>query len=213
MASGACSTASGAYAQATGAATTASGYKTTATGTNSSAFGHKSCATAAGATAIGCCAVASGADNLVLGGNCVIATYIEVKCDLAPNYAQTSTSGTTSIVDTDVVVGVGEIYDILAIGDPNSAGSSAYRDVSHMTVYITGGYDGAVKKYISVQEWFTRGDAHGSSGVLSFDVVMLNGTTEYTNVSTGTATCLRIKVSNYASNTGAYQKVRIKRVM
>ena len=184
-----------------------------ATATQSSAFGNYSCATAAGATAIGCCAVASGADNLVLGGNCVIATYIEVKCDLAPNYAQTSTSGTTSIVDTDVVVSIGQMYEIIAIGNPNSAGSGSYRDISHMSVYITGGYDGAVKKYISVHEWFTRGNAHGSSGVLSFDVVMLNGTTEYTDVAVATATCLRIKIGTYASNTGAGQLVRIKRVM
>ena len=131
-----------------------------------------------------------------------------------PTYAQTSTSGTTSIVDTGITVAEGEIYEVMIVGNPNDGGSSAYRDIIKMTVFITCGFETAVKKWISVVQDFSRGTIHGSAGgPLTADAVMLNATTEYTNVAQSTATTLRIKVDGYAGTVGDNQTVRVTRIL
>ena len=59
-----------------------------------------------------------------------------------------------------------------------------------------------------------RRAAHGSGGgPLVTDVVLLNGTTEYTEIDYNTSVCMRVKISGYSSSTGYNQQVRIKRVM
>ena len=133
---------------------------------------------------------------------------------LGESYAQTSTSGSTSIVDTGITVAEGEVYEIMVIGNPDAVENGNFRDIINLKIYITCGTDGTVKKYINVIQDFSRGTLHPSGGgPLDADAVMLNATTEYTEVSQATATTLRIKVSGYTSTVGANQDVKVKRLI
>ena len=128
------------------------------------------------------------------------------------NYSQTSTSGTTSIVDTGVIPNAG-IYEIFVIGNANAGGSGAYRSTTngylHITVDFTNPNIVTEIRYIEVAK--TGG---GSSDItLNVDAKILLSGTEYSeiNYSDKDSAQIRIKVSNYAGTVGNNQEVRLIR--
>ena len=138
------------------------------------------------------------------------------------SYAQTSTSGTTSFVNTGIfyntsITGFGNnsIYNLVISGNPNGAGSSEYRSVYLGYITITTGYDfgiSSVVQRISYTQVIT-GDAY-NIGALTISVVFWNGTTETTQQITGTTSNqIRVKITGYnSSNIGAGQTVLITKV-
>jgi len=130
-------------------------------------------------------------------------------------YAQTSFSGTTSIVDTGINLSsvYAGIYDIYAMGNPNSNGSGSYLDTAWYTLIIGTGFNGStVTTYINSMRMIPVARslyASGSSQSIDLDIVIWNGTNETQNITTGTNSQIRIKVKNFAGTVGAGMDLRI----
>ena len=132
------------------------------------------------------------------------------------SYAQTSTDGTTSIVDTGLTPEMG-IYEVFVIGNANSSGSGSYRSVVHGYLYVT--CDFISSQVRTEVTWNSIGGEGGGSSDISLTVTpkIFSGGTEYDNVAKTTADAgeIRIKVSGYDASAviGSSQAVRIlKRV-
>jgi hypothetical protein len=140
---------------------------------------------------------------------------------LGINYGETSTTGTTSIVDTGINYNTanigynnGTLYKIAIIGNPNAGGADAYRSIMYGYIIVNTGYDGSnVKTYITYQQ--TVNANAPNVGPLTVSVVFWNGTTESSNIDPYTANVqIRVKVTGYNSSyIGAYQQVRITKVL
>jgi len=121
--------------------------------------------------------------------------------------------------NTSCSTGYDAIYDIYVSANPNSGGSGVYRDVVHMTSYVTTGYSGsAVTKYINTVEHFNRGDAHGSgAGHVTASVHLLVGDVGCECYAQGCNTCLQIRICGGSTGTNAQYRtsecVLIKRVL
>ena len=138
-------------------------------------------------------------------------------------YAQTSSSGTTSFINTGIFYNTSIIgfsnngtYFVSITGNPNGAGSGEYRAVYLGYIVVTTGYDfgiGNVVQRITYNQIVT-GDAF-NIGSLTISVVFWNGTTESNQQVNGTTSNqIRIKVTGYnSSNIGAAQDVRITKVL
>jgi hypothetical protein len=124
-----------------------------------------------------------------------------------------------SCFNTTCSTGYDAIYDIYVSANPNSGGSGAYRDVVHMTSYVTTGYGGgAVTKYINTVEHFSRGDAHSSGGgPVCASVHLLVGTVGCECYAQGCNTCLQVRICGGNTGTNAQYRtgecVLIKRVL
>ena len=136
------------------------------------------------------------------------------------NYAQTSSSGSTSIVDTGILwagdtTGYldGTIYDVYISGCPNAGGSASYRNVIYGQIIVNTGFTSGIQTDI---RWYEKTNATATSNSsFTVSVVFWNGSTEATTVSRGQSnTQIRIKVTGYnTSYVGYAQVVRlIKRV-
>ena len=111
------------------------------------------------------------------------------------------------------VTGYDAVYDVYVSANPNCGGSSIYRDIVHMSVYVTTGWNGsAVTKYINHVNNFVRGSVH-DSGASTVTAVpkLLVGTTGCECYAAACATCLQIQVAggSHKNNTC----VKIKRVL
>ena len=121
--------------------------------------------------------------------------------------------------NTSCVTGYDAIYDIYVSANPNCAGSGVYRDVVHMTSYVTTGYSGsAVTKYINTVEHFSRGDAHSSgAGSVTASVHLLVGTVGCECYAQGCNTCLQVRICGGSTATNAAARgsecVLIKRIL
>jgi len=126
--------------------------------------------------------------------------------------SQTVCTGTICF-NTSCVTGVDAVYDVYVSSNPNCQGASNYRDIVHMSVYVTTGWNGsAVTKYINHVNNFVRGNVH-SSGAGSVTAVpkLLVGTTGCECYAAACATCLQIQV---AGGSHKYDTcVKIKRVL
>lgn len=134
---------------------------------------------------------------------------------LGNSYAETSESGNTSIVDTGVTPEAGAVYDIIITGNPNSAGSPAYRSTIHLLAYITVGNDGpTVTQYVDTVEQFSVSGLHATGGnEIQAAVTFWDGASESDDFPVATSVQLRVKVSGYnLADVGANQTVRIKKV-
>jgi hypothetical protein len=123
---------------------------------------------------------------------------------LGYSYSQTSTSGTTSIVDTFIdnnSFGQSALYMISYGGNPNAAGSGAYKAnyVGYVSV-TTGFIGGSVKRLIS----YTPAAQFDSSaiGSLTLTAFFFNGTTEATTINEGSTSgyYIRLKITGYNSS-------------
>jgi len=132
------------------------------------------------------------------------------------HYPQTSSSGTTSIVDTGILwagdtTGYtdGTLYDVYISGCPNAGGSAAYRNVIYGQIIINTGFTSGIQSDI---RWYEKTNATATSnGSFTVSVVFWNGSTEATTVSRAQSnTQIRIKVTGYnASYVGYAQLVRL----
>jgi hypothetical protein len=135
------------------------------------------------------------------------------------SFTKTGNSGSTAIYDTFTTSGGGEVYEFMASGDPNSAGSSAYRDILFGKIFIGTGWNGsAVTQYINyVQENPDPRSLYnsGASTSLSASVFFKYSTTESTNKPDGTVAKIRVRIGSYASSgvTGDFTTVRLKRLL
>jgi hypothetical protein len=124
-----------------------------------------------------------------------------------------------SCFNTTCSTGHDAIYDIYVSANPNSGGSGVYRDVVHMTTYVTTGYDGmAVTKYINTVEHFSRGNAHSSGGgPVCASVHLLVGLVGCECYVQGCNTCLQVRICGGNTGTNAQYRtsecVLIKRVL
>ena len=119
----------------------------------------------------------------------------------------------TICFNTSCVTGLDAVYDVYVSSNPNCAGSGSYRDIVHMSVYVTTGWNGsAVTKYINHVNNFVRGAVHDSgAGSVTAVPKLLVGTTGCECYAAACATCLQIQVAggSYKNNTC----VKIKRVL
>ena len=119
----------------------------------------------------------------------------------------------TICFNTSCVTGYDAVYDVYVSANPNCGGSLFYRDIVHMTVYVTTGWNGsAVTKYINHVNNFVRGAVHDSGGGSVTAVPkLLVGTTGCECYAAACATCLQIQVAG-----GSYKYdtcVKIKQVL
>ncbi len=139
------------------------------------------------------------------------------------NYTQTSTSGTTSLVNTGIfyntsITGFGNngTYLLAVTGNPNAAGSNEYRAVYLGYIFVTTGYDFGITNVVQRINYtqILTGDPL-NIGALTISVVFWNGTTETTQQVNGTTNNqIRIKISGYnSSNIGAAQEVRLTKII
>jgi hypothetical protein len=166
--------------------------------------------------------VPSGGSYKFFTGAATFASSITAPSLYGNSYAQTSTSGTTSFVNTGIfyntsIIGFANnsMYNLVISGNPNGAGSSEYRSVYLGYIFVTTGYDfgiSSVVQRISYTQVIT-GDAY-NIGALTISVVFWDGTTETTQQTNGTTNNqIRVKITGYNSgNIGAAQTVLITKV-
>jgi hypothetical protein len=119
----------------------------------------------------------------------------------------------TICFNTSCVTGLDAVYDVYVSSNPNCGGSTSYRDIVHMSVYVTTGWSGsAVTKYINHVNNFVRGAVHGS-GASTVTAVpkLLVGTTGCECYAAACATCLQIQVAGGSNKHNTC--VKIKRVL
>ena len=160
--------------------------------------------------------------KLDVNGVTQIRDTLLVTKQIGKSYAQTSSSGTTSFVNTGIFYNTSIIgfsnngtYFLTVTGNPNGAGSSEYRAVLVGYITVTTGYDfgiSSVVQNISYTETLNKQALNIST--LSVSVVFWNGSTESTQQVHGTTNNqIRIKITGYNSgNIGAAQDVRITKI-
>ena len=125
----------------------------------------------------------------------------------------TDAGGGVAYFDTVATSGA-KLYEVSIIANPNSAGSSAYRDLLYGKIIIGTGFNGAVTDFISYVQENPDPRSLYSSGGGSLTVVarMVSGGVEYDELATGTSYTIRIKISGYTV-TGTSTTVRLKQIM
>lgn len=134
-------------------------------------------------------------------------------------YTSTSTSGGTSIIDTGIIVSNFDnaaAWMVFNYGDPNNAGSSAYRS-SHVGILLlaTGWNGSAATNYLN----YTSLASNAPVGVLSITPAFFKAA-DGTEVAAATGVAaqssdyqIRLKISGYnTSYPGAYEMVRMSRI-
>jgi hypothetical protein len=155
--------------------------------------------------------------RLQVNGNTRVNGALFTNTLLGASYNQTSTSGTTSIIDTGIdnnAFGTSSMYFISFGGNPNNGGSSAYKAnyVGYISV-TTGFIGGSVRRLIS----YSQTAAFDSSGIgsLTLSVMFFNGVTESTTINEGSTNgwFIRLKINGYnPSWVGAEQYVYLTRL-
>jgi hypothetical protein len=147
----------------------------------------------------------------------VFANNIVASGSLGPAYTTaTSTSGDTAIYDTISVTLDAAVYELMIMGNPNLGGSGNYMDVIYGKIIIGTGWNGsAATNYIQFvrESPDPRALYPSGGGPLTADVVYFQSSAERTNVASGSAATVRVKVSGYVNNTGYNTTVRLKRLM
>jgi hypothetical protein len=156
--------------------------------------------------------------KLVVSGSVAISGSISVDAFLGKSFALTGTSGSTAIYDTFATNGTGEVYELMATGNPNSAGSGNYKDVMFGKIFIGTGWNGsATTTYINyVQENPDPRSLYASGLVtsLSASIFFKSGSSEVTSKPATQNTKIRVKIGSYNSGyVGNYTTVRVKRLL
>ena len=132
------------------------------------------------------------------------------------NVTQTSTSGTTSIIDTGIYFNTSvsgysgySVYEMYLTGNPNAGGSTYHSVVVGLIIVVTG-YTYAIPGVIQEIRYVEQANQTGSNnGAFTVTLKFWNGSTESDYVSDGTTNAqIRIKVTGYnPSYTGVGQLV------
>jgi hypothetical protein len=133
--------------------------------------------------------------NLCVTGN-VIADGME-----GDELTSVSCRTTISCFNTSCITGNSAVYDVFVSVNPNCDGSSSYRDIHHLTTYVTTGWSGSsVCRYInSVQNAAVGGYSGGAGGAgacasTQVSAVLHVGGTQAQSFADGCATCLAILI-------------------
>jgi hypothetical protein len=131
------------------------------------------------------------------------------------SYAQTSSSGSYSVVDTGIYNSVdyssGVIWLVSYGGNPLAAGSNYFANYLGALSVTTGYIGGSVKQYI-VYTPITQFDASGAGSLSSLTAVFWNGTTETATISNAsTSYQIRLKIGPY-NPVGSSQYVYLLRM-
>ena len=168
---------------------------------------------------VGANSSSDGLTNLGAGTNRFKDLYlsgdIEIDGTLGKTYTQTSTSGTTSIIDTGIYAhqANGAIFDVYFRGNANSAGSGLYKSVGHYNVIVTTDFNGSsiVHEITATKLSFAGG---GSNNIeLTLSAFFWDGTNEFSTTAADSNNEIRLKISGYsgAGETGAGQIVKVTR--
>ena len=130
----------------------------------------------------------------------------------------TGTSGSTAIYDTFVTNGTGEVYELMATGNPNTAGSGYYKDVMFGKIFIGTGWNGSVvTSYINYVQENPDPRSLYTSGLgtsLSASIFFKSGSTEVTSKPVNQYTKIRVKIGSYNTGyAGNSTTVRVKRLL
>ena len=135
------------------------------------------------------------------------------------DYSQTSTSGTTSIINTGIfygtaIIGYGgySLYQIFISGNPNASGSGSYANTILGYIVVCTGYSFSIPDVIQEISYVEIVNKTGSNvGSLTVTVFFWNGITETTQVVNGTTNAqIRVKVTGYNSSyVGSNQDIKI----
>jgi hypothetical protein len=155
--------------------------------------------------------------KLVVSGSTAISGSVFADAFIGKEFSLTGTSGSTAIYDTFLSNGNAEVYELMATGNPNSAGSGNYRDVLYGKVIVGTGWNGsAVTTYINyVQENPDPRSLYASGLVtsLSASLYFKSGSSEVTSKPVGQSTRIRVKIGSYnASYVGQSTTVRLKKL-
>jgi len=139
-------------------------------------------------------------DKFVVTGSSNFTGYIQAPSLYGKSYAQTSTSGNVSIVDTGIYNSIdyssGVIWLVSYGGNPLAAGSNYFANYFGALSVTTGYIGGSVKQYIQYSP-ISQFDASGV-GALSLTAVFWNGTTELTTIpNSNTSYQIRLKIGTY----------------
>ena len=125
------------------------------------------------------------------------------------NVTQTSTSGTTSIIDTGIYFNTSvsgynrySVYEMYLTGCPNAGGSAAYKSVVVGLIIVVTGYTYAIPGIIQEIRYVEQANQTGSNNA-AFTVTLKfwNGSTESDYVADSTTNAqIRIKVTGYNSS-------------
>ena len=132
----------------------------------------------------------------IVGNLCVTGTVTADGMEGDTLVCADSCTGTICF-NTSCVTGLDAVYDIYVSANPNCGGSTSYRDIVHLTSYVTTGWNGSdVTKYINTINRFSRNDLHGSGGgEVTATAKLLVGTVGADSYSSACATCLQVQVS------------------
>ena len=136
----------------------------------------------------------------IIGNLCVTGTVTADGMEGDTLSCATVCTGTICF-NTSCATGLDAVYDIYVSSNPNCAGSASYRDIVHLTSYVTTGWSGsAVTKYINTINKFSRNDLHGSGGgEVTATAKLLVGTVGADSYAAACATCLQVQVSGGSS--------------
>ena len=136
----------------------------------------------------------------IIGNLCVTGTVTADGMEGDTLSCATVCTGTICF-NTSCATGLDAVYDIYVSSNPNCGGSASYRDIVHLTSYVTTGWSGsAVTKYINTINKFSRNDLHGSGGgEVTATAKLLVGTVGADSYAAACATCLQVQVSGGSS--------------
>ena len=151
----------------------------------------------------------------------VSATDITAGTYHGQSYSVDSTSGTVAIIDTVTLTASDHhaVYEVVAVGNPNAAGSGLYRDIIFGKIIVSHGYANPnVLRFIHfVRESPLPRDMNtsGTSSNLTMEVVFWDGSSESETFTSNSGTpTIRVKIDGYnSSHVGASTSVRLKRIM
>ena len=156
--------------------------------------------------------------KLVVSGSVAVSGSISVDAFLGKSFSLTGTSGSTAIYDTFVTNGTGEVYELMATGNPNTAGSGYYKDVMFGKIFIGTGWNGSVvTSYINYVQENPDPRSLYTSGLgtsLSASIFFKSGSTEVTSKPVNQYTKIRVKIGSYNTGyAGNSTTVRVKRLL
>jgi len=128
-------------------------------------------------------------------------------------WPQTATSGSSSVVQTTLIPEPG-IYEYYLQGNPNAAGSAAYRSLQAGLITIAVDYTFAKSVFLRITKHVTAQDGGGSSNIqLNLNVYMLyNGSaSDEQSIANKDQSVIYLTVSGYAGTVGSGQILRLTR--
>jgi hypothetical protein len=152
-----------------------------------------------------------GANNLSVTGTITSATSISTPALLGTQYALTSFSGTTAIVDTGIIAttataSTAQMYQINIKVNLSSGGPTSYRAVA---TYLAGV---SVGSSVKIEQTLLHRTDQAGIGDLTLTSTFWDGSTEATSFSSGGPWQIRLKLDTIYANPSASLECRITQI-